>query len=450
MSPLAAIVPIGAPSPVSVSSVAAPDPAAVDGGISSGSVAAAQAPAGASYELDAEYDVELFLNWKTRRLRLVTSIDLVNASGGVIDRLHLNTIAAKLGSLRKLRVWVDGDEITAKRSGQTITVPLLDALGPSGTARVKVSFRARLLTTAAGRGFLFSKRGGIAQMYRFIPWLSRRIPFGSDPHGEPFLTPSSKKVRVTVDSDRKLKWATSGRRIARSGTRKTFLANDVRDFNIAASPSYRTATGTSKNGKTRIVAYTRKIDAKRLVRLARTELARYRVKTGIAYPHPTYRVAESSSGLAMESPGLIWIPRARSAADHPFLVSHETAHQWFYGIVGNDQATDAFADEAVADYYSRKAHLSLRPSRCRTARLDLEIRRYSSACYFEVIYVQGARFLDGLRRDFGSGKFRRAMRDYAADNREGIGSNQKLLEALRDRMGNGVVKRFKKRFPSLY
>ena len=152
----------------------------------------------------------------------------------------------------------------------------------------------------------------------------------------------------------------------------------------------------------------------------------------------------------MEAPGLIWIPGSRSAADYPFLVSHETAHQWFYGIVGNDQSTDAFADEALADYFSRRAHLSIRPSRCRIDRLDRDIRRYSTACYFEVIYIQGSQFLDKLRRDFGDAKFKRAIRSYSADHRLGIGSNAKLLEAFRAEMGNGVLPRYRKRFPSLY
>ncbi len=152
----------------------------------------------------------------------------------------------------------------------------------------------------------------------------------------------------------------------------------------------------------------------------------------------------------MEAPTLIWIPGFRSAADLPFLVSHETAHQWFYGIIGNDQSSDAFADEALADYFSRRARLSIRPSRCPTDRLDRDIRDYSTRCYFEVIYVQGASFLNDLRRDFGGPAFLRAVQAYSADERLGIGSNAKLMEAFRAEMGDRVLKRFKRRFPSLF
>ena len=172
--------------------------------------------------------------------------------------------------------------------------------------------------------------------------------------------------------------------------------------------------------------------------------------TGVPYPHPTYRVAESGGGLPMESPGLIWIPASRGPSEHPFLVSHETAHQWWYSAVGNDQSTNAFADEALADYFARKAHLSIRPSRCKLDRLDRDIRGYSTACYFEVIYVQGARFLENLRKDYGDAKFKRAIRRYTQDNRLDIASNARLLEAFRAEMGDKVLKRYHARFPSLY
>ncbi len=64
--------------------------------------------------------------------------------------------------------------------------------------------------------------------------------------------------------------------------------------------------------------------------------------------------------------------------------------------------------------------------------------------------MQGARFLDKLRRDFGQARFMAAVRRYTRDNRDGLGGNVRLLEALRAEMGDGVVARFHRRFPSLY
>ena len=409
------------------------------------------ASAATSYDLEARYAAKIDLDWDTRWVDVRTTIDLVNTSGRTIDRLQLNSAAVKLGGHKNLRARVDGGNVTPSVVGQTIKVPLGRALPPGGTAEVFVGFRSRLKTTAAKRAYYFAKLNGVAQLYRVIPWVSRKVPFGTGDHGEPFVTPVSPRVEVTVSSDRKLVWATSGRRIKKIND-KTFVyvAKKVRDFNLAASPDWKSASGTSRNGKVKITAYTRRHDAKRLVRLAREELARYAAKTGVGYPHQTYRVAETGGGLAMESPALIWIPRSRSSADLPYLVSHETAHQWWYSTVGNDQSTSAFADEALADYFSRKAHLSIRSSRCPTDRLDREIRAYSDVCYFEVIYIQGARFLDKMRRDHGNKKFMAAIRAYTKSNRHDISNNARLLEAFRAEMGDGLLKRFSSRFPSIY
>ncbi len=412
---------------------------------------AATVSAASSYDLDTRYTVGVHLDWDTRWVDVKTTIDVRNTSGQTIDRLDLNAVPAKLGNIRNVRARVDGATRKVTVMGQTLILPLGKELAAGESATVFVGYRARLGTSANKRGYFFAKLNGVAQMYRFVPWVSRRIPFGDSNHGEQFVTPVSPRVEVTVSADRKLKWATSGKQVKKLSERKfRFVAKNVRDFNLAASPNYRQTSGKTYNGKTRIIAHTVRHDGKRLVRLAKQEIARYASLTGVPYPHETYRIAETGGGLAMESPALIWIPRSRPAADHPYLVSHETAHQWWYSTVGNDQSTDAFADEALADYFSRKAHLSIRPSRCQTDRLDRPTQAYSDGCYFEVVYVQGARFLDNLRKDFGSQKFKAAIRTYTRDNRNDISNNARLLEALRAEMGNGVLKRYRNRFPSIY
>ena len=414
-------------------------------------VPAATVSAVSSYDLEARYSVGVHLDWDTRWVDVTTTIDLRNTSGRAIDRLDLNTVAAKLGSMKNLRARVNGSSRDVTRMGQTLILPLGFELAAGASATVFVGYKARLRTWAGGRSYLFAKLNGVAQLYRFIPWVSRRIPFGNSNHGEQFVTPVSPRVEVTVSADRKLKWATSGKQVKKVSERKfRYLARNVRDFNIAASPNYRQSSGMTHNGKTRIIAHTVRHDGRRLVRLARQEIARYASLTGVPYPHDTYRIAETGGGLAMESPALIWIPRSRPASDHPYLVSHETAHQWWYSTVGNDQSTDAFADEALADYFSRKAHLSIRSSRCKTDRLDRQTQAYSDYCYFEVIYVQGARFLNNLRRDYGATKFRNAIRAYTRDNRNDISNNARLLEAFRAEMGDGVLPRYRNRFPSIY
>jgi hypothetical protein len=417
----------------------------------------------AGLAMEARYEVDVDLRWATRRVRVDTLIALRNTSAAPVRQVHLNTVAARLGGLSLLATEVDGVPVAATVDDQTISLPLPAPLEVEGEALLRVAYRARLRTTTAGRDHLFSQHGGVVQMYRFIPWLSRRAPFGPSTNGDPFVTPVSPSVKVTLRADRPLVWATSGQRApdpkaARrssasrrpaGGTAETWVARDVREFNVAASPAYRVTRGRSLDGETRIFAYTVREDGRRWLALARDHLARFE-RLLVPYPYPVYRLAETAAPTALESPALSLIPRGRPASNQEYLIAHETAHQWFYALVGNDQVTDAFADEALADFLARHVLRQQRGSRCPPDRLDRSIHRYSRACYYETIYIQGAGFLDGLRRDMGSRPFWGALRAYARDNRFGLAGDLPLLEAFRARFGDGVLPRFRERFPSLY
>ena len=151
----------------------------------------------------------------------------------------------------------------------------------------------------------------------------------------------------------------------------------------------------------------------------------------------------------MESPALIWIPTALTD-DVASYVTHEVAHQWFYAAVGNDQVTSAFADEALAEFLTFTLDGGFRSSACAKARLDLSIYVYSSDCYYEVIYVQGANFLESLRNDMGDAAFWDALSAYYDANQFRISSDRRLLEAFRSYAGDWVLPRYHARFPSLY
>ncbi len=177
-------------------------------------------------------------------------------------------------------------------------------------------------------------------------------------------------------------------------------------------------------------------------------MRRYQALMG-PYPYPTFVVAETGGGSGMESPGLIWIPRGLGAGQLPWLVSHETAHQWFYSLVGNDQARQPFADEAMADFLARYLTGTQRASRCATATLDRSIYRYSKACYFETVYVQGGRVLDALRKRMGGTRFWAGIRDYLATNRFGLGGTKLLLDTLDAHTPLDLVGPIRPRFPGI-
>lgn len=107
--------------------------------------------------VDATYDAYLRISWGTRKIYVDSTATIRNTSGGPIDRIELNTIAARLGSIQLHSVTVDGLAASATRSDQTIVVPLGGVLPVDGTTRIRVRFHALLRSSLSGSNWLFTK-----------------------------------------------------------------------------------------------------------------------------------------------------------------------------------------------------------------------------------------------------------------------------------------------------
>jgi hypothetical protein len=399
--------------------------------------------------LTASYDVAVTLHYGDRLITVDSRMTITNTSGGPIDRLELNTIAARLGGgLRVTAASVEGVAVNVTVDDQTLLMPLGGILVAGATIQARIAYRAHLRSDLAGSNWMFTRANGIIDAYRWLPWVSRRVPFNRPNHGDPFITPVSPSVRVKITTDRPMRMATTGWQVAASGSTYTFAATNVRDFTITASPDYRVASAVV-GGKTIRVYYRPGGPVTAMMSAAKNAIAKMSALVG-AYPYSIFRVAQSAGGYGMESPALIWVPTGVASANVRYLVTHETGHQWFYGIVGSNQADEPYTDEAATDFLARYVLSMRRASRCSTARMDLSIYRYSSTCYYEVIYIQGGNFLDDLRRRMGATAFWRGLRTYIADNRFRIAATKTLLDTLDEATPLNLVPRYQPRFPRLY
>jgi aminopeptidase N len=398
----------------------------------------------------ATYAIDARLAIRARTLRGTVTIRARNDSGAGIDRLRLNTVMGPLGHLALGTVTVDGRTVAATRSGQTVTVLLGGILPDGASATVVVPFRATLRSTTGGSTWLFTRAHGVTSMYRWVPWISRTTAFDRPNFGDPFVTPVSPRVTLRFHTDVATTVVVNGTRtsISADGLTTTWKLANVRDVVVNAAADYRVAR--RQVGDTSVRVYTRPGQPSAgLLAAAVNAVTKLEARLG-PYPWPVLRIVQASGGLGMEGPGVVWIPAGVAPSNLRYLLMHEVAHQWFYGLVGNDQAREPFADEAITDMVARYLTGTRRASRCAAGTLDKSIYAYSSACYYERIYIQGGNLLDNARRKMGTTAFFATLRRYLADHRWQLVHTRTLLDALDAATPRDLAASWRPRFPTLY
>jgi hypothetical protein len=143
----------------------------------------------------------------------------------------------------------------------------------------------------------------------------------------------------------------------------------------------------------------------------------------------------------VEYPGEVFIGVVGQADNIDPYTAHETGHQWFYSVVGDDQLLEPWLDEAAASYtevlYEENVHgraaaqsalrefkleLALAPDK--TLPIGLPVASYASADdYFAIVYDKGALFFDALRQQLGDDVFFAFLHNYYAQYRYGFVSS---------------------------
>jgi aminopeptidase N len=154
------------------------------------------------------------------------------------------------------------------------------------------------------------------------------------------------------------------------------------------------------------------------------------------YPHESITMVQADFLHGMEYQGLYFLSRGffntYDGTEKGYLTmiaAHETAHQWFYGMVANDQAMEPWLDEALCTYSERLFYEYVYPDSLDwwwAARVDyyepegfVDSNIYYTPGYYvyrNAVYLQGAKFLEGLRKLTGDDAFMAFLRDYVTQN----------------------------------
>lgn len=252
--------------------------------------------------------------------------------------------------------------------GTILRVPLPAPLAPGTQTRVQIAFQV----TVPRRSDRFGYDQGVMSLGHWYPMLAVYDDEGwnLDPYvalGDAFYSDVAFfTVHVTAPEDVVI--AATGVQVGRVLHRPpratvVYASGPTRDFALALSRDYETTS--TQVGDTTVTAYYwpgHEEGGQQALQVAADALTVYNARFG-PYPYTELDVAETAftvlgSPGGMEFPGVVFIssefyrPDSLFAADMAVVVAHEVAHQWWYGVVGNNQVDEPWLDESFATYAS--------------------------------------------------------------------------------------------------
>lgn len=130
-------------------------------------------------------------------------------------------------------------------------------------------------------------------------------------------------------------------------TTHCYTANAVRDFAMVLSDSYQLKSTTV--GYTTLYYYYYQDDTPEATLASILASYNYMTTNVGEYPYSQYTVAETDMCYGgMEYPNMVMA--SANTSQYITAVVHETVHQWFYGIIGNDQINNAWMDEGLTEF----------------------------------------------------------------------------------------------------
>lgn len=233
----------------------------------------------------------------------------------------------------------------------------------------------------------------------------------------------------------------------------TMYATNVRDFALVLARGYQIKKGRV-NGTTLIYCYYADEKPEESFTCAKEAFTYFEKEFG-DYPYETYTVAETGFCFGgMEYPRLVMVSDKVKGEERAKVIAHETAHQWWYGVVGGNQVENAWQDEGLAEYstlmffeeyekygYTREDTVAQSLQAYRSyydvygsvlGRSDTRMTRHLSEYsndyeYHCLAYDKALIMFDSLRKSVGDKKFRAGLKKYYANTQYTIASPEHLI-----------------------
>ncbi|HLY26352.1 MAG TPA: M1 family metallopeptidase [Aggregatilineales bacterium] len=371
----------------------------------------------------------------------------------VVFRLYPNSPMLD-GKMTVADVTANGESVQPGFSGQdsVMLIPLAKPVAPNDSVEMTMNFDLVMEVNVDVSYGRFGYKENVVSGTAWYPTLSvydkgqgwwTSMP---DPKGDPAYSESGLyDVRLTIPA--KMPIVMTGKEISTttntdgSVTHRN-VTGPVRDFAFMTSQRYTIDTEMVDGVEVRVVHYSDDngnppaLDGtSSALQFVRNAFSTYDALFG-EYPFAQFNVVENPTPSGVEYPGLIQVSEQAWQAGQSYLeivISHETGHQWFYSLIGNNQVEHPWLDESLASYveivYTREVKHDPTITAAYVKRftdryqgylrlggadlaLDLPVSSYSGVGYGAIVYSKGPLFYTLLEQRLGVQTVYKALNTY--------------------------------------
>ncbi|HSH02004.1 MAG TPA: M1 family metallopeptidase [Anaerolineae bacterium] len=391
------------------------------------------------------YHIEVMIGENLSQLMGSEAVQYTNREDVALDEIYFRLFPQlAAGSSEVSNVRVDGVVVEPELSlrGSAVRVPLAEALLPGDSVVVEMDFVVGVPTEQGGNYGEFIYDDDILALAHFYPMIAVYDDEGwnieiAPTSGDVVYADTSFYV-VQVQMPEELVLAASGVVIDEHlvGERRvtTYAMGPARDFYMIGSPQFIKLSATVGETTVNSYGFSEELEGvENVLQHALASMVHFEERFG-PYAYTEFDLASSPTrALGIEYPGIIvntnriYVPQRYESLETTTV--HEVGHQWFYGMIGNDQLDEPWLDEAMAQYATwayfvdeygeemgQRAALSFQARwnsfGAQPVPIGMPVAEYEEAAYGAIVYGRGPIFVLTLQEVMGEEAFGNFMRDY--------------------------------------
>jgi hypothetical protein len=383
-----------------------------------------------------QYTLYTLLDYYNHQLAVDETVTYTNQTGVSLNELVMAVEPMHRGGFTMEHILLDGNALNFDITQHKLTVYLSQPLQPN--AQITLALRFRIAVPAKVKDHPY---GYDVDQLNLTDWYPFVVPYigGWVLHDEHYL--GEHLVYDAADFDVNVKVTEGNIIFASSGVAEPngewtrYRIYGARTFALSASDQFQYVDGTSESGALIRAYYYPGYETEGLAILNAALRAVNLYSSKFApYPYGSLSVVQADLVDGQEYDGLVFLATKfyneynGSARSNLVTIGvHEIAHQWWFGLVGNDQALEPWLDEALCVYSEAVFYKFSYPNSLDwwwqfrvnyfgpSGYVDMNIYEPASfRAYVNAAYLNGANFLEVLNYRMGDDAFYAFLQDYSS------------------------------------